>query len=772
MNNPTNFNLPILSNDLEQTQEGSLGEVTLPTSNNTNEFTFRVEGMHCAGCISTVEKALKQVEGVTYAEVNLATSEAKVLYETEKPDKRRLRKAIKSCGFEYAALAPIKVKSTDDIAGDDPATRETIRRLMISAPFAIAVLVISFSGMTFSGVTSSGMNRVLLFLTLPVVYFAGMPFYTSAFKGLRHWRLNMDTLIAIGSGTAFVTSFLGTVAPHLWKGTPPKYYEAATMILVFVLFGRLLEQRAKRKTSQAVDGLLALQARSACRLVDGKEEDVPIDDLQVNDIILVKPGERIPVDGLITEGSSFVDESMMTGEAIPVEKQIGDAVVGGTLNQHGRLTFQAERVGSQTMLQGIVNLVRDAQGSKAPITRLADQVSGYFVPIVFAIAILTFSGWMMFDSSPEKLQHALLAAVAVLVVTCPCALGLATPTAVSVAMGRGAQLGVLIQDGLALETAHAIDTIMLDKTGTITAGKPTLTETVPIKAGDESSLLQLAASLEQNSEHPIAHAILTAAKEQGLSLHTVDNFHAEEGLGIRGNINGQTVSIGSLTFLQQEQVDGIDDTKLLMNLTELATAGKTILLVAVDQKLSGWLAVADPVIATSKAAINTLQQMNLKVWMLSGDRQETANRIGAEVGIAPENIIAAVLPAGKVDVVKRLQAAGHQVAMVGDGINDAPALAVAEIGMAVGRGNEIALEAGNITLVRDGLQGVVAAISLSRRTMRTIKQNLFFAFIYNLLGIPLAAFGIMPPMFAALAMSLSSVSVVANSLRLRRFSPK
>ncbi|VAX40106.1 Lead, cadmium, zinc and mercury transporting ATPase; Copper-translocating P-type ATPase [hydrothermal vent metagenome] len=764
--NNNHFDLPILTNTSEQSFESSAAVSS--TSTTLNEFKFGVEGMHCAGCISTVEKALKKVERVANAEVNLATAEACVLYQENEPDSMQLQKAIESCGFKYIPLKESKVKSISDIPSKNHTAEETTRRLLISFPFAIIALIISFSKTTFPGFSDN--SWVLLLLTLPVVFFAGMPFYKNALSGLKHRRLDMDSLIALGSGTAFTASLLGTLLPKIWDGEPPIYYDATIMILIFVLFGRMLEQRAKRKTSQAVDGLLALQAKSACRLVEGKEENVPIDELQVDDIILVKPGERIPVDGVVTEGGSFVDESMMTGEAIPVEKQPGNQLLGGTLNQRGRLTFRAERVGNQTMLQEIVNLVRDAQGSKAPIARLADTVSGYFVPIVMAIALLTFSGWMLFDSSPEKIQHALLAAVAVLVVTCPCALGLATPTAVSVAMGRSAQLGVLIQDGLALETAHLIDTVMLDKTGTITAGKPTLTETFSVH-DDESYLLQLAASLEQHSEHPIAHAILLAAKEQQLPLLDVKQFQAEEGLGIRGEIEKKNYYVGNLRYLKQQQITGLEETTLLSTLTQKAAEGKTIVLIAGEQQLVGWLAVADPVIATSKNAIETLKQMGVDLWMLSGDRQETAKWIGSEVGIAENRVIAEVLPAGKAEAVKQLQTEGHAVAMVGDGINDAPALAAAEIGMAIGRGNEIALEAGNITLVHDGLQGVVAALSLSRRTMKIIKQNLFFAFFYNLFGIPLAAFGIMPPMFAALAMSLSSVSVVANSLRLRRFSP-
>jgi Cu+-exporting ATPase len=736
------------------------------------EFRFLVEGMHCASCVSKVEKSLLEIPGVTSASVNLATREARLVHPAGSLNDSPIRAALEAIGFSYERLATGAQERTEQQAARQRALRKQRQTFLWAVPPALLVMIISIADLQFAG-----RNWMLLSLTVPVVCWAGLPFFTSAWKSLKHGRADMDSLIALGTGTAFANGLVATITPGLWSKPPPVYFDAATMITLFVLLGRLLEERAKGKTSQAVDRLLGIQVKSAHVIRDGREQQVDLDDVLVGDRLVVRPGERIPVDGTILEGASTVDESMITGEPLPGTKTPGDEVIGGTLNQTGSFHFRAERVGDQTMLQQIVGLVRDAQGSKAPIARLADRISGYFVPFVIATAGLTFLTWWLVAPAETAFQSAVLAAISVFIVACPCALGLATPTAVMVAMGQGAEHGILIKDGEALETAHKIDVILLDKTGTLTTGHPAVTDVEPREGVQREQLLSLAASLEQSSEHPIAQAIADCARQENVPLQTVQQFQAVPGHGAEGSIAGNRVYVGNVKLMRDRNVElGHLDERV----DALAAEGKTPILIAVEDRALGLIAVADPVKPTSAAAVRELKRLGIDVVMVTGDHVNTAHAVALQVGI--DRVFAQLLPHQKSEEVKKLQGCSSvrkTVAMVGDGINDAPALAQADVGFAIATGTDIAIEASDVALVGNDLNGVVTAIQLSRRTMRIIRQNLFFAFIYNSLGIPIAA-GVfypvwhmmLPPMFAAAAMAASSVSVVTNSLRLRNFRPK
>ena len=735
-----------------------------------DESRFLVEGMHCASCVNRVEQALCELPGVESAAVNLATREARVMHEQDAPGEAALQEAVDSVGFTYRPIAAGESHRKEDAERHHHQHRQQFLRFAVAAPLALAVMLLSHLDLDFPGV-----NWLLFGLTAPIVCWAGLPFFTSAWNGLKHRRADMDTLIAMGTGTAFAVSFVASLMPsEFWGGHPPIHYDAAGMIISFILLGRLLEDRAKSRTTAAIGKLLGLQAKTARVVRDGSELEISIDEVVVGDELVVKPGERIPVDGTIVEGGSSVNESMITGESIPASKTVGDEVIGATLNQTGSFRFLARKVGSETMLQQIVGLVRDAQGSKAPIARLADKVAGYFVPTVLVIAAITFVVWWTLVPVDGAFQKAVLATVSVLIIACPCALGLATPTAVMVAMGRGAENGVLIRDGAALETAHKIEVILLDKTGTITAGSPALTDVVTAAGVSRGELLSVAAGLEARSEHPIAQAVLQGAAAENIEPAAVDNFLAIEGHGAEADsAAGETLLIGNAKLMAGR---GIEPGDLLQSAEELAAEGKTSVFVVKNDRPLGVLAVADPIKPASAAAIDQLKQMGIEAVMMTGDNEKTARAIAKQVGI--EQLAAEVLPADKADEVKTRQAEGIVVAMVGDGINDAPALAQADVGFAIGAGTDVAIEAGDITLVGGQLTGVVKAIQLSRRTMRIVRQNLFFAFIYNSLGIPVAAgvfypllHHLLPPWFAAAAMAASSVSVVTNSLRLRTFTP-
>lgn len=739
---------------------------TTQQSEKTTEARFLVEGMHCAGCVGKVEKSLKGLPGVTEATVNLATREACVLVDGPGPNENQLREAIDQVGFLYKELPRSEAERSEEALTREREFRSRLWTFLVAAPLAVSVMLISMLHLQFAGV-----NWLLFVLTLPVVCWAGRSFWVGAWKALKHGRADMDTLIALGTGTALVTSFLATIAPDIWHGVPPIHYEAAAMITAFILLGRLLEERARGKTSQAIEKLLGLQGKTAHVLRDGSEVEVSVDEVVVGDVVIVRPGERIAVDGVIVEGSSSVDQAMISGEPIPVMKKAGDEVIGGTLNQSGSFQFRAEKVGSETVLQQIVGLVRDAQGSKAPIARLADTISGYFVPIVLVIALVTFATWMVVADIDVRFQLAITAAVSVLIIACPCALGLATPTAVMVAMGKGAERGILIKDGAALERAQHIDVILLDKTGTITEGHPAVTDVEPIAGVEKEQLVRITASLEARSEHPIARAIVEYADAENISLIPVEGFRAVEGHGAEAQVDGKRILVGNALLMRE---NGIEAGAFTAQVDALAADAKTPVLVAEESRVLGIIAVADPIKESSAKAIRQLKQLGTDLVMVTGDHEKTARAVARQLEI--DSFSAQVLPGHKAEEVKKFQSMGRIVAMVGDGINDAPALAQADVGFAIGAGTDIAIEASDITLVGSDLHGVATAIELSRRTMRTVKQNLFFAFIYNSLGIPVAAgvlysiWGVLlPPMFAAAAMAMSSVSVVTNSLRLRKF---
>jgi len=744
------------------------------TTDHLHEASFLVEGMHCASCVSRVEKSLCQIPGVTSASVNLATREARILARSE-PTAPQISTAIEQAGFSYV---PPPADSLQQAAQDDSRQREyrALRsRLLLTAPLAVIVMLISMTQ-----TDSLARNWLLLVLTMPVVGWGGSRFFFGAWNSLKHVRADMDTLIAVGTGTAFASSLVGTLFPQFFGGSPPVHFDAAAMITLFVLLGRVLEERAKGKTSQAVNELLDLQPKTVQVLRDGIEVGLAVDDVVKGDVVIVRPGERIALDGSVIEGRSYVDESMISGEPEPVVKQPDAPVIGGTLNQSGSFHFCVERVGGETLLQQIVRMVRDAQGSKAPIARLADRVAAYFVPVVLAIAVATFTGWWMYAAEESAFESAMIAAVSVLVVACPCALGLATPTAIMVAMGQAARFGVLIKDGESLETAHKIDTVILDKTGTITEGRPRVDRLEPVDSVAAETLLGIAASVESRSEHPIGAAILEEAREQQIAAKNVESFRAIEGHGAEAEIDGRLVLIGNAKLFRDR---GIELGTWSGQIDALAATGSTPVLVAEDGRLIGLIAVADRIRPTSQSAVAQLKSLGIDIIMVTGDHQRTAQHVAAEVGI--ENVNAEVLPAEKARIVARHQEQGDDhrqpptVAMVGDGINDAPALARADVGFAMAAGTDIAVQAADVTLVRSDLKGVAAAVLLSRQTMRVIRQNLFFALFYNSLGIPLAAglfypvLGLMlPPMFAAAAMAASSVCVVTNSLRLRKFDPR
>ena len=755
-----------------------------PTKN-TETATLDIEGMTCASCASAVEKSLSRAPGVQSALVNFATEKATVHYVPGQASPASLKEAVVNAGYGVMERAP-DTSAADRQAEIDrqkaAAYVKLKRRFQVAVGLAVVVMALSMLMLwpaAMQRVNMRWLNYGLLLLTLPVLLYSGREFYSSAWNGFKHRAANMDTLIAVGTGAAFLYSLAATVAPGFFEQhglMPEVYYDTTATIIALILLGKVLELRAKTQTSAAIRSLMGLQAKTA-RVVrpGGQEVDVPIEQVQLDDVVVVRPGEKVATDGLITEGSSAVDEAMLTGESLPVEKKAGDPVFGATLNKTGSFRFRVTKVGADTMLSQIVKLVEDAQGSRAPIQRLADKVSAIFVPTVVVIAILTFVLW--FDLAPvaTRLPLALVNFVAVLIIACPCALGLATPTAIMVSTGKGAEYGVLIRNAEALEKAYKVNTVLLDKTGTITRGEPAVTDFVPVAGQDAAQLLQLVAALERQSEHPLAEAVVRYADAQGAAQLSATEFRAIEGKGAAATVNGQVVLIGNQGLLRDEKVTFSE--ALTKQAEQLLSQAKTVLYVAVAGQAVGLIGVADTVRDTSVAAIQKLQALGIEVVMMTGDNPQTAAKVAEQVGI--KRYFAEVLPSGKAGKVKELQAEGRVVAMVGDGINDAPALAQADIGLAMGGGTDVAMEAAGITLMRSDLNGVVTAIELSRQTIRTIKQNLFFAFIYNTLGIPIAAgllypfFGwLLSPMLAAGAMALSSVSVLTNSLRLRAFNNK
>lgn len=742
-----------------------------------------------SGSSVPLEEHLRSIRGVVEAGFNLGTMEVRVEYLPGAVDVRQLRRQIEAFGYRVMQTpADGKDAKAEDAeqAARTAEYRDLRRKFWIAAVLSLPVLVIAMSHGRISWLALPGVNWLQLALATPVVFYCGAQFYRGAWAAFRHRAADMNTLIAVGTGAAYLYSVAATAAPGLFQqataaaahhGDPaavPVYFEAASVIIALILLGRMLESRAKGRTGEAIRRLMGLQAKTARVVREGVEEDIPAEEVVPGDLVVVRPGEKLAVDGTVENGSSAVDESMLTGESLPVEKKAGDEVFGATINRTGSFRFRATKVGRDTALQQIVRLVQDAQGQKAPIARLADVVSGIFTPIVLCVAIATFVAWFVAASPEVRFTMALVNFVSVLIIACPCALGLATPTAIMVGTGRGAEHGVLIKGGEALENAYKLQTLVLDKTGTITRGEPAVTDLVPLGGMDERELLRLAASAERGSEHPLGEAIVRAAQDRALPLADPSGFNAIAGHGIEVQVEGRPVLLGNARLMRQRGL-GLDESAESRS-AALASAGKTPMFVAVDGRLAGMIAVADPIKPESKEAIGRLQRMGLELVMITGDNRRTAEAVATEVGI--ERFLAEILPEGKADQVKRLQQERKVVGMVGDGINDAPALVQADIGIAIGTGTDVAIEASDITLIRGDLRGVVAAIALSRATIRTIRQNLFWAFIYNVIGIPVAAGALYPlfgwllsPVLASAAMSFSSVSVVANSLRLRRFQP-
>jgi len=742
---------------------------------------YKLSGMTCASCAMTVEMAVKDLETVEDVSVNLATERLSLLPKAGF-DSQQVLAAVAEAGYQAEEKGIAKPSDVNEEAvARTQALRRKKQELLILLLTALPLLYISMGSMVGLPLPSflDHMAHPLVFvlsqllLTLPAVWI-GRGFYQRGFRNLIKKHPNMDSLIAVGTSAAFLYSLYSV--SQVFLGHHPfvhqLYFESVAVIIALVLLGKYLESSAKGKTSQAIQSLLELVPSQATVIRYGEAVTIDTEDIRVGDIIRIKPGERMPVDGLVTEGQTFVDESMMTGESVPIEKKVGDTITSATINQNGSIDYQATRVGSDTTLAQIVRLVEEAQGSKAPIAALADKISLYFVPIVLSLATLSALGWYFLAG--ESLSFSLSIFVAVLVIACPCALGLATPTAIMVGTGKGAENGILIKSGQALEAAYQLDTIVLDKTGTITIGKPSLTDLLPLGAFNRSDLLQLIASAEQHSEHPLAQAILEAAEEEGLDLLPVSHFEAIVGRGLSAQVEGKHLLVGNESLMEEKN---IDSSAFQEQLLELSQEGKTAMFVAIDGQLTGILAVADEMKSSSLKAVQELQSMGLKVIMLTGDREETATAIAQKAGI--QKVIAGVLPDGKATAIKNLQEAGKKLAMVGDGINDAPALVQADVGIAIGSGADVAIESADVVLMHSDLQDVVKAIKLSQATIRNIKENLFWAFAYNTLGIPIAMgllhlFGgpLLNPMLAGLAMSLSSVSVVVNALRLGRFKMK
>ncbi len=732
-----------------------------------------ISGMHCASCVSAIERVLQPLDGVAEAHVNLATEQATVTYLPTQTEPAALRQAIRAAGYE-----PLDTDCDLPTGQAAEATKAAERRRLTHHVIASATLsLLIFMGSMAPGLTPSWLQHpyLLLLLATPIQFWFGWPFYQGFWAALKHKTADMNTLVAIGTSAAYGYSLAATLLPstfvRLGLGSHV-YFDTAAMIITLILLGRLLEARARGKTSAAMRQLMGLQAVTARVLRGDAEVDIPVDEVQIGNVIRVRPGDKVPVDGTLVSGHGVLNEAMLTGESLPVDKAPGEVVYGATINSTGSFTMRATRVGQGTVLSQIIRMVEAAQGSKAPIQRLADVVASWFVPIVLGFAVLTFCIWVLFGP-PPVLTFALLNFVAVLIIACPCALGLATPTAIMVGTGKGAEYGVLFKNSASLETAHKLDAIILDKTGTLTRGQPVVTDILPHHDGCETDLLRLAAAAEQGSEHPLAQALVDAARQQSLTCSDVQDFQVVPGHGIRATVDARAVWVGNRTLMDMAEVsfDTWDET-----VTRLADAGKTPIFIAIDGRDAGIIALADTLKPHAQEAVAALSDLGLDVLMLTGDHQRTANAMAAQLGI--RHVLAEVLPDAKAQQVEQLQATGKHVAMVGDGINDAPALAQADIGIAIGTGTDIAMETADCTLVSGDLRSIVTAIQLSRRTMRTIKQNLFWAFIYNVVGIPLAAgvlypvFGVLlSPIFAAAAMAMSSVSVLSNSLRLRRFRP-
>jgi Cu+-exporting ATPase len=731
---------------------------------------LNIIGMHCASCSTLINKALTKAEGVSEANVNYATAKARIVYDEKKLTEDDLIKIVKNKGYGAS------ISGKNDAVDKEESQKKEISNIKSNLYFSLLFTIPAFLiGMVLMplGVKIPFDLFILFFLATPVQFIAAADIYKSAWVAMKNKSANMDTLIAIGTTAAYIFS----VYAVFFNPSLGQYFETSAILITFVIFGRFLEIRAKGKTSEAIKKLMELSPKIATVIRNKKEMQIPVDQVILNDVILVKPGEKVPVDGLLVEGLSAVDESMITGESMPVEKKKGDTVIGGTINKHGTFTFKATKVGENTTLANIIKLIEDAQGKKAPIQRFADNISAYFVPVVILIALATFSVWYFWVG--KSIAFSLITAVSVLVIACPCALGLATPTSIIVGTGKGAKEGILIKGADSLEAAHKVKYVIFDKTGTITNGKPETTDVISFEKGvSRDQLLKIAASIEKPSEHPLADAIVRKAQEEELDLIRVKQFKAIPGYGITAKIANKQYYFGNIKLMQKQK---IIFAKQVSRIQDLEEQGKTVMLLADTKKLIGIIAVADTIKETSKLAVKQLQNMHIEVYMITGDNVRTAEAIAKQAGIKPDNIFAEVLPEDKANYVKQLQekldrkGKSSKVVMVGDGVNDAPALAQADIGIAMGSGTDVAMESGNIVLMRNDLLDVPKAIKLSKQTMAKIKQNMFWALFYNVLGIPIAAGVLYPftgwllsPIIAGGAMALSSVSVVTNSLLLKR----
>lgn len=746
---------------------------TEATSPSEQTLSLPVEGMTCASCVVRVEKALMKVDGVKDASVNLATNKATVTFDAGHVPMDSLRNAVQDSG--YTLVVPKHGQEHDsmdmmDHMHHDDGSLASLRRefffaLILTIPIsAISMLVMAEWFMRLWPLTMDDTNKVLLVLTTPVMFLSGKRFFHGLLMTAKHFTADMNTLVAVGTGAAFSYSALAVLFPHwfgLHSGHADVYFDTSAVIITLILLGRVLESGAKHSASSAIQKLIGLQPKTARVRRNGSESDVPISEVVTDDIVLVRPGEKIPVDGVVTQGTTSVDESLVTGESMPVEKRIGDRLIGGSINAQGSIEFRATAVGKQTVLANIIRLVEQAQGSKAPVQKLVDRIASVFVPVVIGLAIITFGLWFFVDDA--GFTTALVHFIAVLIIACPCALGLATPTAIMVGVGVGADHGILIKNAESLERAHTIDTIVLDKTGTITEGRPAVTDLLPLDGRTKDEILPLIASAEKASEHPLGRAIVDYANEKRVTLSKVESFQYLPGAGINVIIEGDFITVGNERMMREYaiEISGHDQT-----VSALSDEGKTAVFAARNGSLIGIIAIADRIRPSSREAIRYLRQRGIRTVMLTGDAEATARAIAAQAGV--DEVIAQVLPDDKAGRIKALQDGKHTVAMVGDGVNDAPALARADVSIAMGSGTDVAMETADITLMRSDLLSVVDAIRLSERTLRKIKQNLFWAFIYNVVGIPLAAVGLLTPVIAAGAMAFSSVSVVTNALLLRK----